>query len=294
MKTKKTQARVLVALLALVMIVLGAGCSSSKKLSGTSKKGMTLRYLFPDQQFLNYHTSSAIKQILDINGQDFTVDIGLKTSFSLKLKEKTKTNNFLKVKIDSMEIFVNSPQGELKPDMDQVNGKGFDMVLSTLGTGLDVSGAEAIQYEMGPGVKRNVAMTFKYLFPKLPESSLKVGDTWSMVDTISDKYETEEVLMVIENNYTLAGFETIMGIECARIISVYTGTRTGKATQQGVEMVSEGTIEGTGTYYFAYSEGYLVKDVGNSTIDATLVVYGPEERSIPMKYEMNMGTELVR
>ncbi len=294
MKTKKIHKSFLNVMFTVVVIVLIAGCSSSKNLSGDSKKGVMLRYSFPEKQALKYQANFDIKQILDINGQEFIVDIGQYLAFSTILKSKSKTENHIHIDIDTMDMTISSPQGDLKPDTKEVNGSGFDMILSTLGSGLDVSGAEAIQYEVSPGVKRNVAMTFKFLFPRLPEQSLKIGDTWSMVDTIIDKNDNEEVVMIIDSDYTLAGFETVNGLDCARITSVVTGTRTGKAIQQGVEMQSEGTMEGSGTYFFAQKNGYLLKDVSSITVDATLEIQGPQKRSIPMKFEINNKTELRR
>jgi len=294
MKTKKVQKSFLNVMFTAVVIVLIAGCSSSKNLSGDSKKGVMLRYSFPEKQALKYQTNIDIKQILDINGQEFIVDIGQYLAFSTILKSKSKTENHIHIDIDTMDMSISSPQGDIYPDMKDVNGKGFDMSLSLLGSGLDVSGAEAIQYEVSPGVKRNVAMTFKFLFPRLPEKSLKIGDTWTMTDTIAEKYDNEEVRMIIDSDYTLAGFESINGLDCARITSVVTGTRTGKAIQQGVEMISDGTMSGFGTYYFAKKNGYLVKDVSSITVDAKLVVQGPQEKTIPMKFEITNKTELSR
>ena len=294
MKTKKAQKSFLNVLSIAVFIVLIAGCSSSKSLSGDSKKGVTLRYSFPEKQALEYQTNFEIKQILEINGQEFIVDIGQYLAFSTVLKSKSKTENHIHIDIDTMGMSISSPQGNIEPDMKDVNGSGFDMTISTLGSGLDVSGAEAIQYELSPGVKRNVAMTFKFLFPRLPEQSLNIGDTWTMTDTIAEKYDNEEVIMIIDSDYTLAGFEAINGFDCARITSVVTGTRTGKAIQQGVEMLSDGTMQGTGTYYFAKKNGYLVKDVSSITVDAKLVVQGPQEKIIPMKFEITNKTELSR
>ena len=110
MKTKKVHKKFLAVLITTIVIGLIAGCSSSKNLSGGSKKGITLRYSFPDKQVLEYHSNSDIKQILDINGQEFIVDIGQYIAFSSLLKSKSKTENHIKIDIDSMSISISSPQ----------------------------------------------------------------------------------------------------------------------------------------------------------------------------------------
>ena len=294
MKTKKMHQTTLLVVAVIITTSLLAGCSSSKSAGGDSKKGTTLRYSFPENQTLKYKTGADIKQELDIFGQEMIIDIGQYIGYSTTLNAKSKDQNQIHVYIDSMDLSISSPQGDINPDMTSVNGKGFDMTLSSLGAGLDVSEAELIQYEATPGVKRNVAITFKFLFPRLPEKSLKIGDTWSMTDTIAEKYENEEVTMIIEGEYVFSGFETINGFECARISSIISGSRFGKANQQGVDMESDGTMTGSGTYFFAFKDGFLVKDVSSISVDGTLDISAPQEGSFPMTFVIENVTELIK
>jgi len=292
MKTQIFFQKVIAVLFTAGVIVLTVGCSSSKRTSGNSGKGINLHYSFPEKQELEYQTNSDFKQILSPKGKEFIIDIDQYLVFSTALISKSNTENKLHIDIDTMGVSVTGPQGEISPDLTAVQGKGFDMTLSGQGSKVDVSGAETIEYEITPGEKRNVAMSFKFLFPKLPEKSVKIGDTWSMTDTISEKYDNNEVNMIVRNDYTYVGTETINGYQCARIESVVTGTRTGKAIQKGIEILSDGAMQGNGTYYFAKKEGRLVKDVTSVNVDATLVVKGPQVNSIPVKFEINSLTEL--
>ena len=286
-----------VALVFLLTLALGAlltNCSSTKSAAGGSKKGTTLRYSFPENQVLKYRTGSDIQQTLDIFGQEMIIDIGQYLVYTSKLNSKSKDENQIHITIDTMDLFISSPQGDINPDMDGVNNKSFNMTLSSLGLGMDVSEAESIQFEISPGTKRNVAITFKFLFPRLPEKTLKIGDTWSLTDTIAEKYDNEEVTMIIEGDYALAGFETISGLECAKVTAVISGTRSGKANQQGMDMVSDGTMLGSGTFFFAFKDGYLVKDISKIIVDGTLDISGAQQGSFPMKYEVNNLTELIK
>ncbi len=286
-----------VALVFLLTLALGAlltNCSSTKSATGGSKKGTTLRYSFPENQVLKYRTGSDIQQTLDIFGQEMIIDIGQYLVYTSKLNSKSKDENQIHITIDTMDLFISSPQGDINPDMDGVNNKSFNMTLSSLGLGMDVSEAESIQFEISPGTKRNVAITFKFLFPRLPEKTLKIGDTWSLTDTIAEKYDNEEVTMIIEGDYALAGFETISGLECAKVTAVISGTRSGKANQQGMDMVSDGTMLGSGTFFFAFKDGYLVKDISKIIVDGTLDISGAQQGSFPMKYEVNNLTELIK
>ena len=294
MNTKKMYNIALVFLLTLALGALLTDCSSTKSATGGSKKGTTLRYSFPENQVLKYRTGSDIQQTLDIYGQEMIIDIGQYLVYTSKLNSKSKDENQIHITIDTMDLFISSPQGDINPDMDGVNNKSFNMTLSSLGAGMDVSEAESIQFEITPGTKRNVAITFKFLFPKLPEKTLKIGDTWSLTDTIAEKYDNEEVTMIIEGDYALAGFETISGLECAKVTAVISGTRSGKANQQGMDMVSDGTMLGSGTFFFAFKDGYLVKDISKIIVDGTLDISGAQQGSFPMKYEINNLTELIK
>ena len=294
MNTKKMYNGALVFLLTLALGALLTDCSSTKSATGGSKKGTTLRYSFPENQVLKYRTGSDIQQKLDIYGQEMIIDIGQYLVYTSKLNSKSKDENQIHITIDTMDLFISSPQGDINPDMDGVNNKSFNMTLSSLGAGMDVSEAESIQFEITPGTKRNVAITFKFLFPKLPEKTLKIGDTWSLTDTIAEKYDNEEVTMIIEGDYALAGFETISGLECAKVTAVISGTRSGKANQQGMDMVSDGTMLGSGTFFFAFKDGYLVKDISKIIVDGTLDISGAQQGSFPMKYEINNLTELIK
>ena len=294
MNTKKMYNIALVFLLTLALGALLTDCSSTKSATGGSKKGTTLRYSFPENQVLKYRTGSDIQQTLDIYGQEMIIDIGQYLVYTSKLNSKSKDENQIHITIDTMDLFISSPQGDINPDMDGVNNKSFNMTLSSLGAGMDVSEAESIQFEIAPGTKRNVATAFKFLFPKLPEKTLKIGDTWSLTDTIAEKYDNEEVTMIIEGDYALAGFETISGLECAKVTAVISGTRSGKANQQGMDMVSDGTMLGSGTFFFAFKDGYLVKDISKIIVDGTLDISGAQQGSFPMKYEINNLTELIK
>ena len=128
MKTKKMHQTAQLVVVVIIATCLLAGCSSSKSARGDSKKGTTLRYSFPENQTLKYKTGADIKQELDIFGQEMIIDIGQYIGYSTTLKTKSKDQNQINVHIDSMDLSISSPQGDINPDMTfvYVSGEGTD------------------------------------------------------------------------------------------------------------------------------------------------------------------------
>ncbi len=117
---------------------------------------------------------------------------------------------------DIVVTVTSSAQGDLSPDMASVKGKSFNMVLSPLGSEVDVAGAEALTYEMG-GESRNLSSGFKTFFPDLAGKPVKIGDTWPSSSSVEEKTGSMVITVDLQNVNTLEGFETVDGMECARI-----------------------------------------------------------------------------
>ena len=87
----------------------------------------------------------------------------------------------------------------------------------------------------------------------------------------------------------------VEGLECAKIATVLTGTIAGGGTRQGAEWTMPSQMEGGGTWYFAYEEGILVRDITEGIADGTIVVDTPNgEMIIPASRDYSMVTELVK
>lgn len=286
-------AKLLFVLFILSVIIL-TGCAARRYMWGDLKTGLILQYRMQENQALEYQSSEEFTQNIEISGQSVEVQMNRTSAFSVNSKGFKGNNHQLEITIDSMNFSIVSPQGEISPDMSTVNGKSFDMILSRLGKEQNLSGAETIQYEIMPGNKRSIVTTFQTIFPDLPDRPVKIRDTWTAKDTISDKTGNEEVLIVIEGINTLEGIETVNGLECIKITAPLKGTYTGKGKAQGVDFVSEGEIEGISTWYFAYKKGLLVKDVVNTRTECTITTGNPNNPTIPMTLESKFETTLMK
>jgi hypothetical protein len=233
---------------------------------------VVLEYKMPTGRTLTYQSKSEEAQVMEVQGQSMDTQTTNASTFTVKAKGLKDKNFLLGVTIDDMAAtMASSAQGDMSPDMSGVKGKSFDMVLSPLGSEVDVSGAEAITYDIASET-RNLSSGFKMFFPDLPGKPLKVGDTWPSSAGTEEKTNSMKIQLNFENVNTLEGFETVDGMECARISSQVTGTITGTGNQMGSDLTFSGTSKGKDVWYFAVKEGIFVKATSESTTDMSVDV----------------------
>jgi len=226
---------------------------------------VVLEYKMPAGRSLTYQMKSEEAQVMEIQGQSMNTQTSNTGTFTFKAKGLKDKNFLLGVTIDDIAATMASDaQGDMSPDMSGVKGKSFDMVLSPLGSEVDVSGAEAITYTMATET-RNLSSGFKMFFPDLPGKPVKIGDTWPSSAGNEEKTGSMSIRMDYQNVNTLEGFETVEGMECARISSQVTGTITGTGNQMGADLTFSGTSTGKDVWYFAVKEGIFVKAISEST-----------------------------
>jgi hypothetical protein len=255
---------------------------------------VTLAYEFPEAKTVSYRQTSTEKQYMQINGQDINTLTQSSLEFSAKSKGIKDSNFGLGVTIDAMKISVQGPQGDLSPDFSQILGKSFEMTMSRLGKELDTSGAAALKYQLGPTSSRDLSAGFQAFFPDLPDRPIKKGDTWPSQDKVTQNTSNGEILVNSQNVHTVDGFETVDGIECARIKTTTTGTLKGNLEEGGVALTLDCKIEGTGTWYFAVKEGVLVKADNKASYTGTITAGEPANLSIPLSGETLEETRLIK
>jgi hypothetical protein len=278
----------------IIAIFILAGCAAKLPIWGNPQTGLILQYRMAEDLALKYQLTIEQAQDVEVMGQQMKTETKGEIAFTVKSKGLKENNQQLGITIDSMKIKINSPQGELTPDMTTVEGKSFDMIMSRLGKELDLSGAESIQYDLGQAGKRDVASNFQAIFPDLADKPIKVGDTWTSKDTITEKVGNGEIKISLESLNTLAGFEIVDGLECAKITAKIAGTLEGGGEQMGADLTFKGEIEGSETWYFAYKEGLFVNQKADVSTKGTVSVRGPQEISIPMAQNMRIETKLVK
>ncbi|MGB8958414.1 MAG: hypothetical protein WCC00_05325 [Candidatus Aminicenantales bacterium] len=245
---------------------------AARAIPAAAPASAVLEYKMPTGRALTYQVKSEEAQVMDVQGQSMDTQTAGTSTFTFKAKGLKDKNFLLGVTIDDMAMTVTSAaQGDMSPDMTTVKGKSFDMVLSPLGSEVDVSGAEAITFDMA-GDTRNLSSGFKMFFPDLPGKPVKVGDTWPSSGGTEEKSASMDIRIDLQNVNTLEGFETVDGMECARISSQVTGTLTGTGNQGGADLTFSGTTKGKDVWYFAVKEGIYVKMTSESTTQMSVDV----------------------
>jgi hypothetical protein len=275
------------------LVVLGlffalAGLSARQEQSAA----VTLAYQFPEGKTLSYRSASSEKQYMQVSGQDLNTNTESSLEFTAKPKSSKDGVHGITVTIDAMKIRMQSPQGDQSPALDHVPGKSFDMSLTRLGKETDTSGASAITFALGTS-SRDLSSRFQAFFPDLPDRPIKQGDTWPSQDSVTEKTGTGDIFVTMNNVNTLDGFETIDGVECARIKTESKGTLKGNLEEGGASLALDGTTTATTTWYFAIKQGFLVKSDSKGGMAGSLVV-AQANMTIPITGESTEEVRLVR
>jgi hypothetical protein len=278
---------------AIIAVALLAGCAVKKEIWGDPKSGFNLTYRMEENQILKYQVSSEEIQKLEMMGQTMETKSKSGIQFSLQSKGLKEKNLLLGITVDTMNINISGGMaGNISPDLGAVIGKSFQMPLSPLGKEGELSGTEGLQYQLGPSGKRNIDSSFKNIFPDLADKPVKIDDTWTNTEDVTEKAGNVDIHAVTKSVNTLKGLETVNGFECVKIEAKITGTFDGTGEQMGSKFTFKGNIKGTSTWYFAYKKGIFVSLKSDTTSEGTVEVRA-QGMTIPMKTESKSEINLV-
>lgn len=291
-KVGKDPGSLMAALACLLAVGMIAGCAAKKMPWGDPETGLILKYRMDPGQSLQYKSETNADQYMEVMGQSIDVVTERTLTLTMTPKGTQGENLLLGFTIDSADFSMDGPQGSMTSDMSEVEGESFDMTINSIGEEIDVSGAEALQYEV-EGTERSMSADFQMFFPDFAGKPVKMGDAWTTSGTLDIDEGNNQIKINLESINILDGFEVIDGYECVRIKTDVTGTMEGEGEAQGMSLTMEGEGEGTDTWYFAYKEGILVKVISEFYLDGTIDVTSAN-MSIPMKQEMKMTLSLVK
>lgn len=277
----------------ILSLILSIGCAS-KRLILPDQPPMAFRYNFVEGRDLHYLVSNDADQKMKIQGKSVEIEMDDVLQFSLHSREISGENTKYEVIIDSAYISITSPQGKHAPDMSMITGSPFELIVTSGGTELDIIGADSMQYEIEPGRKNTIKSKFQTFFPNLPDRPVEAGNSWTSRDTIREINSGGELVIHFETENTLRGFEIVSGYECAVVATSAKGKLQGGSVVGDATINSTGEISATGTWYFAYKEGILVKEVSEGVADIDITVSGKQELKIPTRREFEMETLLVK
>jgi hypothetical protein len=284
---------ILIVILSLLVTVL-VGCASNKPSWGDPETGYILTYRIPAGQMYTYISTSDQSQIMEMMGRSMETETDIRLEYSVKGAGYDDQNNLLtEIAVDSIDMVMQSPRGERKPDLSSFTGKRFGLTLSTLGDELAFPGADTIEVEMGGmGGTRSIKTFFRNPFPDLTDKPVKIGDAWTSQEEETVPMGPISITLSSESSHVLEGTDTIDGIECLRIRSESTGMLEGTGDQMGNQIFFEGDLESTTTWYFAYKKGIFVQSTAEMFMEGTTAVTGQQNMTIPMTQEIQVHIRL--
>lgn len=278
--------------LTVLFAVILTGCAAIKGVFNTQPPIM-LQYTHSENAVLKYRISDNFTQVFELGERTFSFDLNAMFLVSMKSLGKRTDLVKLQVTIDTTAISISLPNEEKMIDMKPVIGRSFEMSLSNRGVEADFTGAEAIQFTLDQNNVRNIETQFKTFFPNLPEGTVRVGDSWDAVDTVTEKNNGREITVITKSENKLKGFETVDGKLLARITRSTTGSITG-STMAGDEILHyQGKLQSAGTWYFAVGEGILVKDYSEGTADVKIIRGDSKKTPVPMRRKFVYKSELM-
>ncbi|MFC2167700.1 hypothetical protein ACFLRW_01860 [Acidobacteriota bacterium] len=276
----------------LMFLCVLPGCAvKTANIWGNPETGLILKYQMPEGLVLKYESESTMTQTLDVMGQIQEVEGETKSSTTFTSKGQSGPNHELKATLDKMDMYFASSQGEIIPDTKEAVGKSFEIVLSPSGNEMEFIGIEDLTIDLGPDGVQDLSGEFQDSFPDLSENPVKIGDTWTSDVPVIQTSDNGESILLFTHVYTLESFEEVDGYECVKLSIDTTGTLEGTTFQGGTELLSSGTIKGTGTCYFAYKEGLFIKITAQGIADGTILV-SAQNLEIPMSRTYTMESIL--
>ena len=264
-----------------IALVLSATSSAQYKLEYKSTGGEALHYtahatLSISQTMMGQEAKSQI-----VSDQSMTVS-GTKSGDELVFDITVDTSRNLTVMPSGDTTLAPAPtQGKTRearvhPDGEEISSKWLDTTFAN---------SQAAQTK-----------DWGNFFFKLPDEVVSVGSTWNhkKVDTVMTPGGHGQILVNTDTDYKLSGEESVDGITCARI--EYTGkvTLKGSATMQGVDLAIDGGGTVSGTAFFDYNSGKVLKLNGKSNQDLVMATAGDNPMTIPMSQKTNYDLSLAR
>lgn len=282
--------RSLISLAIFVLLVINTVAYSQNQQSGSVK----LVYNYPAGKTIKYMSTSKIVQDMDINGQNMQNIISSLSGCSIKSNGPSDGNIRLNILIDTLAQQIVSPMGPSGGEVEGVKGKSFNMIISPSGKEIDFKEAANITYIVVGGGPSDATQAFSDFFPNMPEGSVKPGYTWTSTDTSTNKTSTMTLAQEINSENKFEGFETINGVECARITVVISGKQNLKTQSQGMNINMYGPVTGTALVYFAPSEGYFIKYSVATKMTGTIAITSPESMTFPIVMNVTGTCEIVK
>lgn len=283
---QRTMKRILpISVIAAVLTILLTGISST-----LNSQEISLKYNYPADKGVKYVMTSTMAQVMDIQGQTMQTDVSSVFGCSVKSAGNQNGNITVEVTVDTLGQVTSSPMGGSGGSVAGIKGKLCKLTITPDGKVIDLTGAEAVTFNVEGSGESNLSSSLGDFFPRLPLTAVKAGDTWTYTDSTITKTPTTNMKVTDVAENKIEGVELIDGIECARIKSTHTGVMTMALQAQGMDIFIKGPYTGTSEFIFAVKEGYFLNLKSATSVKGTLDL---PSMGMNMPITMDMKSECV-
>ena len=258
----------------------------------TQDGAIKLTYNYQVNKPVRYLTESKIIQTMDVMGQSMQVIVNSVFGCSIKAIDSPGQNLKLEVTVDTIGQSTESPMGSSGGGVKEVQGKVFNVVINPAGKSVDISEAESIVFNIEGSGESNLAETFINFFPVLPSNPVKAGDVWNSSDSVNTKSQAMSMKMLVISENKMEGFESVDGVECAKISAVVKGDRVMKVKNQDIDILIKGPFTGTADFFFSLKDGYFIKQIVYTKMTGNMEMTAPEAMSFPVVMEISSVNEV--
>ena len=262
---------VLLSVVVLMLVYVSTGCTQEYE----------LKYKLPKGTTFTLKTSATEEQISDQMGQEVVININRNSESAVDvLSLDDKTGMTLSYEYTKRVTESDGPMGLNSTDYLDLLGKKVKFIINSTGHASGFEGFEELPEITSPNGQTTSGDDFirgiKNLFPKMPEKTVKIGETWT------DNQESEAGSLKTMTNFTYKTVEDVKkdGFDCLKIEIVYTQTVKGTLDQNGMEIALDIKGEGSGVMYFGYKKGMVIysentlKSEGTAEVEAGIAGTG--------------------
>lgn len=250
-----------------------------------------LKYNYNKGETYQYSNSMDMNAVIEMMGQE--VKSGSVANIFMKFKVedvKDNKNLILITSIDSGSVKVSSPMKDTTISLDFIAGKRTKIELSQHGKLVNKELIDSVNNPMlGGAINQENFRLYRF-----PENKIKVGETWSVQDTVSQDMMGGKITSITNTNSTLVGKEEKLGYDCLKITFTGDTKSEGNTNMMGQKLFLEGAGKISGTVYFEPVKGFIVQSESNIDMDMTMATTGEQNMIIPMTQSLKNTMTIVK
>lgn len=231
--------------------------------------GDKLRYQLSKGAKAKYTITDDTKSRQQMMGQDMADTSWSYFALSFVGEDAGKNGELvMTVKVDSnLQKIYSSTMKDTSRVMKEINNKKMLLVMTPVGKTLKTEQIDQIPQAQAMMRGTNPVDMLKRLFIELPEKEVGAGDTWKNTTPDTALMRGMKIITKPDITFKIAGSEKSGGYDCLKITFEGTSSQYGTSSQQGTELVIDGTVKTKGTLYFAPKDSMMVNVEQMSTSD---------------------------